>query len=93
MKLKESLPVLERVQFDAKTHLEYTIEPRTYSMKELGYSADAGVSRIGVSEPFQLFSADAIKQMRAEILSDDVWADYQFTSDLNQCQLRGFAPE
>lgn len=91
--LKESLGPMEQVPFDAAKHLAYTPPSKTYSMKELGYSEDAGISPIGVSEPFHLFSAEAIQQMRAEILSDAVWSQYQFTSDLAQCQLRGFASE
>lgn len=91
--LKESLVPLESVPFDAETHLAYTPPSKTYSMKELGYSEGAGISPVGVSEPFPLFSTGAIQQMRAEILSDDVWTQYQFNSDLAQCQLRGFAAE
>jgi hypothetical protein len=91
--LKESLVPLERVPFEAEKHLAYEPPAKIHSMKELGYSEGAGVSPIGVSEPFPLFSAEAIQQMRAEILSDEVWSQYQFTSDLAQCQLRGFASE
>jgi hypothetical protein len=93
LNIRESSPKTERVQFDQKKHLQYTPPSKTYSMKELGYSDDVGLSPIGVSEPFPLFSAEAIKQIRAEVLSDDVWAHYQFSSNLAQCQLRGFAPE
>lgn len=91
--LKRSLVTIERVPFDADKHLAYMPPSKTYSMKELGYSEGAGLSPIGVSEPFPLFSTEAIQQMRAEILSDDVWKQYQFNSDLAQCQLRGFAAE
>jgi hypothetical protein len=92
-KLKESLTVTDHTQFNPKEHLQVVSLPKTHSMKELGYPEGAGVSPIGVSEPFQLFSPEAIQQMRAEILNSDVWTHYQFTNDLAQCQLRGFAPE
>ena len=62
-------------------------------MKELGYDDNAGISPIGVSEPFPLFSAEAIHCMRSEVLSKEVWSEYQFSSDLAMCQLRGFAPK
>src|SRR5438034_6238840 len=74
--LSQSLPRSERVQFDAETHIQFTPPSKVYSMKELGYREDVTVSRIGVSEPFPLFSADAIRQMREEILSDDVWSHF-----------------
>ncbi|PGH03508.1 hypothetical protein AJ79_07343 [Helicocarpus griseus UAMH5409] len=80
-------------QFDAQKHLQFAPPSKTYSMKELGYADNAGVSPIGVSEPFPLFSPEAIIQMRKEVLSDNVWTHYQFSSNLAQCQLRGFAPE
>ncbi|EEH10620.1 conserved hypothetical protein [Histoplasma capsulatum G186AR] len=83
----------EPVRFDAQIHIQYTPPPRVHSMKELGFSDDVGVSPIGVSEPFSLFSRDAIYQMRKEILSDKVWERYRFSSNLAQCQLRGYAAE
>ncbi|PGH15868.1 hypothetical protein AJ80_05399 [Polytolypa hystricis UAMH7299] len=81
------------VQFDASKHLQFTPPSKVHTMKELGYSNDVGVSHIGVSEPFPLFSIEAIQQMRQEILSEEVWAKYRFSSNLAQCQLRGFAAE
>jgi hypothetical protein len=91
--IKETFSSSEHVAFDPSKHLKYNPPSRTYTMKELGYSDSRGVSPIGVSEPFSLFSEEAIKQMRAEVLSDRVWAHYQYSSNLAQCQLRGFAPE
>ncbi|KAK2753592.1 hypothetical protein FQN54_007369 [Arachnomyces sp. PD_36] len=93
MDLKASLKGLERVSFNAGKHLEHTPPTKIYSMKELGYSEGSGVSPIGVSEPFPLFSAEAIEQMRIEILGDDVLKGFQYSSGLAQCQLRGFAPK
>lgn len=62
-------------------------------MVELGYPGSKGVSPIGVSEPFPLFSAKAIQQMRAEVLSPEVRQKYEYSSDIAQCQLRGYAAE
>lgn len=91
--ITESLPPSERVPFDPKKHLAFQPPSKTYSMKDLGYPDNKGVSTVGVSEPFPLFSPEAIKQMRAEVLSDEVWNKYQYSSNVAQCQLRGFAPE
>ncbi|KAF3481656.1 uncharacterized protein GIQ15_04415 [Arthroderma uncinatum] len=83
----------EKVQFDPEKHIQFTPPSKVHSMKELGYDDNAGISPIGVSEPFPLFSAEAIRCMRAEVLSKEVWSEYQFSSDLAMCQLRGFAPK
>ncbi|KAL2002444.1 hypothetical protein VTN02DRAFT_6752 [Thermoascus thermophilus] len=90
--ITESLPPSERVSFDPKKHLAFQPPSKVYTMKELGYP-HKGISPVGVSEPFPLFSPEAIKQMRAEVLSDKVWDKYQYSSNVAQCQLRGFAPE
>lgn len=81
------------VAFDPSKHLQFTPPSKVHTMNELGYPDSRGVSPIGVSEPFPLFSAEAIQQMRKEVLSDEVAAKFQHSSDLAQSQLRGFAAE
>jgi len=61
-------------------------------MVELGHEK-AGVSPIGVSEPFELFTPQAVRTMRNEVLSDEVWDNCRFSSSLAACQLRGMAPK
>ena len=82
----------ERIAFDAEKHLKYAPPSKVHTMKEIGL-ADVGISPIAVSEPFPLFSEEAVKQIRAEVLSKDVWTNCQYSSNLAQCQLRGFCPE
>ncbi|OJD18722.1 hypothetical protein AJ78_01259 [Emergomyces pasteurianus Ep9510] len=89
----EASQAQEPVLFDAQKHLQYTPPTKVHSMKELGYSSDVGISPVGVSEPFPLFSPEAIFQMRKEVLSDKVWERYRFSSNLAHCQLRGYAAE
>ena len=60
-------------------------------MKELGFSEGIGVSPIAVSEPFQLFTEEAVMQMRREALSPEVFENCQYSSNLAHCYLRGFA--
>jgi hypothetical protein len=93
IRIKEALAPSERVPFDASKHLNFSPPSKVWTMKELGYPGSRGVSPVGVSEPFPLFTAEAIRQMRAEVLSDEVWTHYQYSSNIAQCQLRGFAPE
>lgn len=86
------LKSLETVTFDAPTHLNFKAPTKIHTMKELGLG-DKGISPVAVSEPFQLFTADAIKQMRSEVLSKPVWENCKYSSNLAHCQLRGFAPQ
>jgi hypothetical protein len=62
-------------------------------MAELGYPERRGVSPVGVSEPFPMFSAEAIQTMRKEALREEVFAKYHCSSDLAKGQLRGYAAE
>lgn len=93
--LVNNLPVLESTEtttFDPEFHLDFVPPTKIHTMKELGLG-DKGISPIAVSEPFQLFTADAIKQMRTEVLSKPVWENCKYSSNLAHCQLRGFAPQ
>lgn len=88
----EIAPKTCNVAFDPEKHLAFAPPSKVYTMKDLNLD-DIGVSPIAVSEPFPLFSPEAIQHMRAEVLSDQVWDNCQYSSNLAQCQLRGFAPE
>ncbi|EKV19773.1 hypothetical protein PDIG_01140 [Penicillium digitatum PHI26] len=41
-------------------------------MEELGFSGSKGVSPVGVSGPFSLFSAEAVHQMRKGVLNPEM---------------------
>lgn len=79
--------------FDPNKHLVYEGPTKVHTMEEIGYSASNGVSPVAVSEPFQLFSEEAIMEMRKEILADKVMNKYSYTSDIAPKQLRGYAPK
>lgn len=83
----------KKVSFNPEHHLAAKSSPKLLTMKDLGLPEDMGVSPIAVSEPFQLFTAEAVQQMRAEVLSEAVWDACRYSSNLAQCALRGFAPE
>ena len=82
----------ERVAFDAAKHLAFVEPIKVWTMEEIGY-ANRGVSPNAVSEPFQLFTHDAVAHMRAEVLSKEVMDNCRYSSNIAQCQLRGFAAE
>ncbi|KAL8709119.1 MAG: hypothetical protein Q9220_006140 [cf. Caloplaca sp. 1 TL-2023] len=77
--------------FDPKKHIQYEPPAKVHTMKDLNLPENTGISPVAVSEPFRLFSIDAIHRMRAEVLSQNVWDNCQYSSNLAQCQLRGFA--
>lgn len=79
--------------FDPEKHLTYDGLPRRHTMEELGFPASQGISPIAVSEPFKLFSREAVKNIRNEVLSDEVWDNCRFASSIAACQLRGMAPK
>ena len=95
------VPVIEHRQvlrpadgdFNPEKHLAFKAPERVYTMKDLHLPDDNGVSPIAVSEPFPLFTPEAVLRMRAEVLNKEVMANYQYSSTLAQCQLRGFAAE
>lgn len=62
-------------------------------MEELGYSKDRGVSPIAVSQPFQLFTEEAVHEMRREIFKPEVLENCKYSSNIAACQLRGYAPK
>jgi hypothetical protein len=61
-------------------------------MKEIGLEG-CGISPIATSEPFQLFSQEAVQQCRAEIFSEPVLDKYQFSSTFTKNMIRGISAE
>jgi len=81
------------VPFDPKKHLAYSPPEEILRMSDIGYPEDVGVSPIAVSQPFHLFSTEAIEQMRAEIFNPIVMETCGFRSNIAACQLRGYCPK
>jgi hypothetical protein len=79
------------IKFDPKKHLAYETPSKIVMMKDIGYSEDAGVSPVAVCEPFQLFTPEAIQEMRKEIFKPEVMENCSYSSNLAACQLRGYA--
>jgi hypothetical protein len=78
--------------FDPSKHLAYHTMPARHTMADIGLE-NQGISTIGVSEPFELFTPEAVRTMRNEVLSDEVWDNCRFSSSIAACQLRGMAPQ
>lgn len=78
--------------FDPKKHLAFISMPKTISMADIKLK-DSPLSGFAVSEPFQLFTPQAVENMRQEIFKPDVMDNYKYTSNLAPAQLRGYANE
>lgn len=89
--MKPAQPILEC--FDPKKHIDFTPPSKIYSMRDIKLPEYTGVSPVAVSEPFKMFTPEAIQRMRSEILSKDVWENCRYSSNLSKNQLRGFASE
>ena len=83
---------IPKVDFDAKRHVAFQMPARTYMMAEWGLE-DQGVSPIAASDPFPLFSPEAVQQARREIFSEDVLKSCQFASTFTKNMVRGYSQE
>jgi hypothetical protein len=82
----------KHMPFVPAEHLQFQPPEKIWTMAEIGM-AEGCVSPNAVSVPFPLFTEEAVQQMRAEVLSKPVWDNCKYSSNIAQCQLRGFAPE
>ena len=83
----------EHIEFEPQKHLTFEQPDHVLSMRDIGYPEDRGISPIAVSDPFRLFSKEAVQKMRCEIFKADVMENCKFTSDIAACQLRGYSPK
>jgi hypothetical protein len=79
--------------FNPERHLTFSEQPKILSLKDLNVPEDAGLSPVGISDPFPLFSEEAMKIMREEIFTNDVWDHCLQSSGFASCQLRGHCPK
>ncbi|EKD15612.1 uncharacterized protein L3040_009060 [Drepanopeziza brunnea f. sp. 'multigermtubi'] len=79
--------------FSPARHLAFEEPNHIHTMEELGFSANKGVSPVAVSDPFPLFSQEAISIMRSEVLDPEVQEKYSYASDIAPRQIRGYAPK
>lgn len=77
-------------EFDPKKHIDFEGFPKTYKMSDIKLK-DSPLSSFAVSEPFKLFTPEAVRLMRAEIFKPEVMENFQYSSNLASCQLRGYA--
>ncbi|KAL2672639.1 hypothetical protein Neosp_013352 [[Neocosmospora] mangrovei] len=90
--LVDGAKLIKKEPWDAERHLAFQAPSKILSMKEIGLEGH-GISPNACSEPFPLFSEEAIKQMRAEIFSETVLEKCQYASTFNANMVRGMGHE
>ncbi|KAL2865205.1 uncharacterized protein BJX67DRAFT_389438 [Aspergillus lucknowensis] len=86
--LIENARVEQPVPFNPNKHLIYQAPEKIHKMADFGLDG-AGISPNAISEPFPLFTEEAIRQMRAEIFSEPVLAECQYASSFCTNMIRG----
>jgi hypothetical protein len=86
-------PAVASTAFDPKKHIAFEEPPSILMMKDIGFAENVGISPVAVTQPFQLFSPEAIGIMRSEIAKPEVRARYHYASNIANAQLRGYARE
>jgi hypothetical protein len=79
--------------FEPRNHLSFNEYPKVLTLNDIGFPEDVGISPVAVSDPFPLFSEEAIRIMRSEILTTEVWENCMHSTEFAGCQLRGHCPK
>jgi hypothetical protein len=79
------------IGFDPKKHIVFQEPSDILMMKDIGFADNVGVSPVAVTQPFQLFSSEAIRIMRSEIDKPEVKKGHRYASNIASNQLRGYA--
>ena len=85
--MKSPLQLKDDSSFVAKKHLAFSPPSKVYSMNDIKLK-DSPLSSFAVSEPFQLFTLEAVERMREEIFKPVVLENYKYSSNLAAAQLR-----
>jgi hypothetical protein len=78
--------------WNPEKHVIYEAPTVIHTMKDIGLEGH-GISPVAVSDPFPLFSREAMLQMRREIFSDEVLKNCRYSSDFIANMVRGMGAE
>ncbi|OBT81968.1 hypothetical protein VE02_09319 [Pseudogymnoascus sp. 03VT05] len=90
--LIDETQAIEKEVFNPVKHLNFQSPEKVYTMEEIGLKGH-GISPVAASDPFSLFTVEAVKQMRAEIFSESVLENCQFASSFAKNMVRGMGRE
>lgn len=89
--LIQGAKIAKKDAFDPEKHLNFQAPASIYTMEQIGLKGH-GISPHAATEPFPLFTEEAIAQMRAEIFDEKVLAECQYSSTFNKNMVRGMGP-
>ncbi|KAL1874761.1 hypothetical protein VTK73DRAFT_180 [Phialemonium thermophilum] len=78
--------------WNPEKHIAYEPPAKVVTMKEIGLEGH-GISPVAVSDPFPLFSQEAVAQMRREIFSEPVLENCRYSSTFSANMVRGMGHE
>ncbi|KAI1625869.1 hypothetical protein EDD37DRAFT_692877 [Exophiala viscosa] len=82
-----------RVHFDPKIHLRFQKPEKTYTLDDLKYNTKQAVGHVAATDPFPLFTREAIVEMRRELLSERTIKNCMTYTRPGSVQIRGAAPQ
>ena len=80
----------QTMQFDPEKHLGYASDPKTFSLSDMGVISEQSISSVAISEPFPLFTEEAVQAMRSELFTQEVWENCKFSTEFAHCQIRDY---
>lgn len=80
------------IKFDAEKHLAIEEPAWKKTLSDFGYENSEGITVIGATAPFRLFTEEAVHLLRNDLLSDTVQENHVFSWDRAPYIVRGFAP-
>ncbi|OAR01689.1 hypothetical protein LLEC1_02198 [Akanthomyces lecanii] len=80
--------VVQAEDWNPQKHVAPKTQIKQHLMKDIGLDGH-GISPVAVTDPFPLFTNDAMAQMRREIFSEPVLRDCRFKSDFCANMIRG----
>lgn len=89
--LIQGAKIAKRESFDPAKHLNFQPPKAIYTMEQIGLEGH-GISPHAATEPFPLFTEEAIAQMRAEVFDEKVLAECQYCSSFTKHMVRGMGP-
>lgn len=89
--LIQGAKIAKKESFDPVKHVNFQPPRSIYTMEQIGLKGH-GISPHAATEPFPLFTEEAITQMRAEIFDEKVLAECQYCSTFNKNMVRGMGP-
>ena len=83
----------ERVHFDPKKHLRFDMPKKVYTLEDLKFPFKQEAGNVAATDPFPLFTKEAIVQIRRELFSPRTIRNCMTTRRLGSAQVRGAAPQ